>query len=111
VPIPFASGAKLHQREIPGDDHGHDALLAGLQSEAHRDRASQGLSATYPLEVVIGEASILRESSPNLIAANFVGNEGILIRNFHARRFEGRNGKLPVPIILNVAGTNAVKHH
>ena len=46
-----------------------------------------------------------------LIAANFVGNEGILIRNFHARRFEGRNGKLPVPIILNVAGTNAVKHH
>src|SRR5208282_2074432 len=75
VPVPSAAGAKLHQREVPGDDHRHDALLAGLQGEAHGDSAGQRFSTADPLEVVVGKASVPGERTPDMVASELVGDE------------------------------------
>ena len=67
VAIPFAAGAELHDRHVPGDDHGDYALLAGLQGEADGDGAVDLLVAADPGFVAVGEVAVFGERLARVI--------------------------------------------
>ena len=111
VAVPLAPGAKLDHGKVPGNHHGHDPLLPGLEREADSDRTGQILAAAGPLEIAVGEAAIFREGSPDLVAAHFVGDVCVLVSHFHPGRLESSDGELAVPVVMNLARPDAIKQH
>ena len=106
--MPFAAGAKFDDGEIPGDDHGDDALFAGLKGKTHGDGAGKGFVAAGPVIGAVGEFSVFTKWSPDVLAVA-VGIESGLKTDFDSRAFEGGDGELTVPGFFHVSDMVAIE--
>ena len=108
--IPFATLAKLHDREIPCNDHRDQLLLSRLESQADCDGTGQLFAVADPRSGVIRQATVFCEMAPDSSSITVCWKRYV-VADFNSGRLDGGDGELTIRFTGRGSSAIAVEHN